>query len=73
MVSFLSFSLAINLLNLLSCLTLTLINLDSPTFFMKLFHFFIVVDPTNDENLDLHLPTLIVLSQRMPLTLITLS
>ena len=61
----------INLLNLLTCLSLTLINLNSLTFFMKSVHFSIVVVVTNDDNLDLHLSSLIVLSWRMSLIPLT--
>ena len=72
-VRYLSLSLPINLLNLLTCLSLTLVNLDSLTLLMKLVHFSIVVDVTKDANLDLHLSGLTVLSQRMLLIASTLS
>ena len=71
-VSSLSLSLPINLLNLLTCLSLTLIDLGSLTLLI-LVHFSIVVDVTNDVNLDLHLSSLTVLSQRMLLIPLTLS
>ena len=66
-------SLPINLLNLFTCLSLTLANLDYLTLLMKLVHFIIVVVVTKDANLDLHLSSLSVLSQRMLLIALTLS
>ena len=62
----------INLLNLFTCLSLSLINLNSLTLFMKSVHFSIVV-VTNGDNLDLHLSSLIALSCRMPFIPLTLS
>ena len=40
---------------------------------MKFVHFSIVVDATKDDNIDLHLSSLTVLSQRMLLIALTLS
>ena len=72
MVRSLSLFLPINLLNLLTYLSLPLVNLDSPTLLMKLVQVSIVVDVTNDDNLDLHLSSLTVLFKRMLLILLTL-
>ena len=62
---FLSLCLPINLLNLFTCLSFTLVYLDSLTLLMKLVHFCIVVDVTKDANLYLHLSSLSILSWRM--------
>ena len=61
MVSSLSL-LPINLLNLFTCLSLILTNLNSLTLFMKYVHFCIVVVVTNDNSPDLHLSSLVALS-----------
>ena len=69
----LSLSLPIDLLNLLICLSLTLVNQDSLALLMKLVYFSIVFDVTNDNNLDLHLTSLTVLLWRMVLIPLTIS
>ena len=51
----------INLLNLFTCLSLILINLNFLTLFINSVHFSIVVVVTNDDNLDLHLSSCIAL------------
>ena len=53
--------LPITVLNLFTCPSLTLINLDSLTFFMKSVYFYIVVFVTIDDSLELHLSSLIKL------------
>ena len=60
-----------NLLNLFTCLSLILMDLNSFTLFTKSVHFSIVV-VTNDDKLHLHLSSLIALSWRMPLIPLTL-
>ena len=69
----LSLSLPINLLNLFTCLSVTLVYLDSLNLLMKSVHFSIVVDVTKNANLDVHLSSLSVLSQRMAVIALTLS
>ena len=56
-----------NILNLLTCQSLTLINLDSLTLFMNYVHQSIVAVVTMDNSLDLHLSNLTPVSHRMPL------
>ena len=56
--------LLINLLNLFTCLSLTLINLDSLILFMNAVHLSIVVVVTIDNSLDLHLSNLTQLSHK---------
>ena len=62
-----------NVLNLLICLSLTLINLSSLTLFMNPVHLSIVVVVTIDNSLDLQLSTLTQVSCRMPLIYLILS
>ena len=62
----------INLLNVFTCLPLTLLYLESLTLLMKFVHLSIVVDVTKDANLDLHISSLSVLSSRMLLIALTL-
>ena len=59
----LSLFLPINLLNLFTCLSLTLVYLDSLTLLMKLVHFSIVIDITKEANLDLHLFSLSIVPE----------
>ena len=69
----LSLSLIINLLNLFTCLSLTLVNLDSLTLLIAFVHFSIVLDVTKDTDFDLHLSGLSVLSHRKLLNALTIS
>ena len=62
-----------NILNLLICLLLTLINLSSLTLFMNSLHLSIVVVVNIDNSLDLQLCTLTSVSHRMPMMYLILS
>ena len=66
-------NLLVNLLNLFTCMSLTMINLDSFTLLMNSVHFNCVVGVvTKENNLDLLMAILPPLSSRMVLMLLTL-
>ena len=65
-------NLSVNLINIFTCLSLTMINLESLTLLMNLVHFHCVVGVvTMENNLDLLIAILPPLSRRMVLMLLT--